>query len=106
MIINLDCYRCPKCNKAYDFESNTKYSKICPKCKVEMNFFMNWDKDTEKAKRTKQVKIYKPVQCPYCHSTKTNKISVLSRSMSVGLFGFGSSKIGKQWHCENCKSDF
>ena len=49
----------------------------------------------------------KPViECPYCHSTDTSKISTMSRTFSVGLFGLSSKKIGKQWHCNKCKSDF
>lgn len=44
--------------------------------------------------------------CPICHSTNVQKISGLSRMASVGFFGIGSKKIGKQWHCNNCKSDF
>lgn len=49
----------------------------------------------------------KPViTCPYCKSTNTKKLSSLSRALSAGLFGLGSSKIGKQWHCNSCGSDF
>lgn len=44
--------------------------------------------------------------CPYCQSTDTKKISGGSRWLSTGLFGIASSKIGKQWHCNKCKSDF
>lgn len=46
------------------------------------------------------------VECPYCRSRDTEKISSLSRAASVGFFGLGSKKIGKQWHCNKCKSDF
>lgn len=46
------------------------------------------------------------VTCPYCKSTNVTKISTAGRVVSVGLFGLGSSKVGKQWHCNNCKSDF
>lgn len=45
-------------------------------------------------------------KCPYCKSKDLTKITTASRSISVGLFGFGSSKVGKQWHCNKCKSDF
>lgn len=49
----------------------------------------------------------KPViTCPYCKSTNTKKLSSLSRAFSAGFFGLGSSKIGKQWHCNSCGSDF
>lgn len=44
--------------------------------------------------------------CPYCKSANTKKISGTSRFMSTGVFGLASSKIGKQWHCNSCKSDF
>ncbi len=45
-------------------------------------------------------------KCPYCGSTDLNKIGTLGRAVSVGLFGLASGKIGKQWHCKNCGSDF
>lgn len=45
-------------------------------------------------------------KCPYCNSTNTKKISTLSRMGSFATFGFAGKKIGKQWHCNNCKSDF
>ena len=46
------------------------------------------------------------VTCPYCKSTNVSKISTLGRSISVGLFGLASGKVGKQWHCNGCNSDF
>ena len=46
------------------------------------------------------------VECPYCHSRFTKKIGVVGRMTSFGLLGFGSGKVGKQWHCEDCGSDF
>ena len=58
--------------------------------------------------KTQSKQLFKPiVTCPYCKSTNTKKISNTSKAMSVGLFGiFGMSKVNKQWHCNNCKSDF
>ena len=46
------------------------------------------------------------ITCPYCKSTNTKKLYSLSRAFSAGFFGLGSSKIGKQWHCNSCGSDF
>lgn len=46
------------------------------------------------------------IKCPYCQSSNIAKISTAGRVVSVGLFGLASGKIGKQWHCNNCKSDF
>lgn len=52
-------------------------------------------------------KLYIPViKCPYCQSTNTSKISMVDRVVSTGLFGLGSKKVGKQWHCNQCGSDF
>lgn len=48
----------------------------------------------------------KRVVCPYCKSTNTEKISTVSRAVSVSLVGAASGKIGKQWHCNNCGSNF
>lgn len=46
------------------------------------------------------------VSCPYCHSSNTKKLSGFGVGFSAGLLGLGSSKIGKQWHCKSCGSNF
>lgn len=47
------------------------------------------------------------ITCPYCNSTDCKKISGLSKAGSVALWGiFALGKTTKQWHCNNCKSDF
>lgn len=47
------------------------------------------------------------VKCPYCNSTNTKKISNLSKAAGIATFGvFAIGKATKQWHCNNCKSDF
>ena len=47
------------------------------------------------------------VKCPYCNSLNTTKISELSKVGRFALWGiFSLSKNSKQWHCNNCKSDF
>ncbi len=47
------------------------------------------------------------IECPYCHSTNTKKISGLSKAGSIALFGiFALGKTSKQWHCNNCDSNF
>lgn len=45
-------------------------------------------------------------KCPTCGSTNLRKISNLSKAGSVALFGIFSQKVKKQWHCNNCGSDF
>lgn len=47
------------------------------------------------------------ITCPYCQSTNTKKISGLSKAGSVALWGiFALGKTTKQWHCNECGSDF
>ena len=46
------------------------------------------------------------IHCPYCNSTNVTKIGTVNRAVSVGMFGLASKKLGKQWHCNNCGSDF
>lgn len=45
-------------------------------------------------------------KCPTCGSSNISKIGTLNRVVSTGIFGLASSKIGKQWHCKACGSDF
>lgn len=51
---------------------------------------------------------FKPtVKCPYCGSTNTKKISFGTKAAHTALFGvFAVGKVSKEWHCNNCKSDF
>ena len=47
------------------------------------------------------------VTCPYCKSTDTKKITVTSKAIHTAAFGiFSIGRNSKQWHCNNCKSDF
>lgn len=62
--------------------------------------------DTQVYNQKEKRKRESDVQCPYCGSNYTKKISVGRRLFSVGTFGLASGKVGKQWHCNNCKSDF
>lgn len=118
MIINKDRYKCPQCKKFYWFETSKEYNAFCTECKCKLTFLGNFDCDTELAEKVKNTPPYDPtkdtnspyyipvVKCPYCSSSNTSKISTMSRVVSTGLLGFGSKKIGKQWHCNKCNSDF
>lgn len=46
------------------------------------------------------------IHCPYCNSSNVTKIGTVNRAVSVGMFGLASKKLGKQWHCNSCGSDF
>ena len=41
--------------------------------------------------------------CPYCNSTRIEKISTANRLVSVEMFGLASGKIAKQYKCKDCK---
>lgn len=45
-------------------------------------------------------------ECPYCHSKNTKKISTTSKVANTAVFGLFGTKRFKQWHCNNCRSDF
>lgn len=63
-------------------------------------------KRLEQYKLQEDVTAGRRVECPYCHSMNTEKISGVARGVSIYALGIASPKIGKQWHCNNCKSDF
>ena len=89
-------FKCNKCgnNQSYKkISENLEYGE-CTKC-GSMTYH----------------KFLKPpipiVRCPYCNSYKVEKISTASKIGSIALFGiFAAGKVSKQWHCNNCKSDF
>ncbi len=115
MIINKDCYECPECREIYDFDTSQSYTAMCPNCRCRLKFLFNADCDMDKELPppydvTKDPKspFYVPrVEGLYCHSSNTKKISGLSKAGSVALWGvLAAGKVGKQWHCNSCGSDF
>lgn len=113
------CYICKKCNKTVYFQLNTQYETKCKTCNCEMQLLWEHDyrpnnalraiknsnikdKNTEYNKRVKPI-----VECPYCHSKDTKKISIFSKVVHEAISGIYSiSRNSKQWHCNNCNSDF
>lgn len=76
--------------------------------KMAMDDFQKYciEKDTSyTVMQNQSVRLNVPT-CPYCRSTNLKKISTASRLLSTGFFGLASSKIGKQFHCNNCGADF
>ena len=112
MIINYDFYYCNKCKKCHSFDTSKEFCKLCPDCNSEMEFQFNADGDTELAEKAKNQTPIIPsstptVTCPYCQSTDTKKITLGSKAVHTALFGiFSMSRNAKEWHCNNCNSDF
>lgn len=117
---------CPVCNSSnikfdagFVFEDNKRVSKIdqfgnlspLPYSHEEYERKSQESREQMKQKheeymRSQNKSSLKRVHCPYCNSTNCKKLGAISRGVSFGLFGFGSGKIGKQWHCNDCRSDF
>jgi hypothetical protein len=57
------------------------------------------------SKKLEEVQINIP-KCPTCQSVDVKKISVISKTGSVALWGVFSQKVKKQWHCNNCGSEW
>ena len=91
-------------NDHYETESKLKLAK------EDYDKYLEQKKEAqiqaELASIEKHQKYLNNAQCPYCHSRNTKKISTASRATSVALVGIASKKIGKQWHCNDCGSDF
>lgn len=45
-------------------------------------------------------------RCPTCSSTNIRKLSVTSKVVDVAMWGVLSRKAHKQWHCDNCGSEW
>ena len=63
-----------------------------------------WDRINQHTINNTSTKLV--VECPYCHSKDTQKISGTSKVVNTALFGIFGTKRHKQWHCNNCSSDF
>ena len=103
---------CPSCKNS-DFgihENHGAKFNICKKCGyvIQTQQSEEYDRLCEEQERIREQANAKPiVTCPYCQSTNTKKITTMSKAGSVALFGiFAMGKVSKQWHCNNCGSDF
>ena len=107
-------YKCPNCGRIYNYGNEGWYQ--CMNCKYplkrpeevsnvkhpELNPMLN-DSHVIGTVTNNSKSVPK---CPTCQSTNIRKISVLSKAGSVAMWGIFSQKVKKQWHCNNCGSDF
>lgn len=54
----------------------------------------------------KNISTIKIIECPYCKSANTTKISTTAKVVNTAIFGIFGTKRHKQWHCNTCNSDF
>ena len=95
--------KCPKCGKLYrDFD---QYCLVCRyKLKrIEGSEIVYYCPEPED---TSYMKSQPTITCPYCQSTRVDRIGLLSRIASIEIWGLASNKIGKEWHCNDCGSNF
>lgn len=108
----MQIYQCPNCGKTYNEFQNVYY---CVNC----NYRLIKQEDIKKIRNPELSKrkynvigiINDPtkpiVSCPYCYSTNTKKITNTSKAVHTALFGiFSVSRNSKNYHCNNCNSDF
>lgn len=81
-VSNKDILRCPECGDTY-FKSDGFTKCIDDGCDLI-------SEDEYEAQG------YPKVECPYCHSTNTQKINYISW---LGM-------VGKQFHCNSCDANF
>lgn len=83
---------------------NNQFSENAYNCRISAN-----KKENEKTSKQFKQQTNQPtsqIKCPYCNSTNTKKITTANRIGSTMLFGVFSKKLTKEWHCNNCGSDF
>lgn len=74
---------------------------------LKMSQFRNQVEQQNTVKQQQKVVEQKNVpHCPTCGSTNIKKISATSKVGSVAMWGIFSRKVHKQWHCNNCKSEW
>lgn len=59
------------------------------------------DRKEQKRKRANGILPGMNISCPYCKSSNVRKINFTERMIDLG-----GKKLGKQWHCMSCGSDF
>lgn len=102
--------KCPNCSSLI-----SETSRICPDCGFDR--IGSYLLQLEKEKQSKVIDYthnYEPInnnipnvpKCPTCSSTDIKKISGLSKAGSVAMWGIFSRKVHKQWHCNNCGSEW
>lgn len=111
-------YFCEKCRQPYAFDSLKDDGKyLCPRCGQVMMYWCTEEIDptTNKVverydeierKRKNPSRSCITIECPYCHSTNTSKITSTSKIVNTALFGVFGTKRHKEWHCNRCGSDF
>lgn len=96
--------QCPNCS--FVCRDSDFYCIQCNHKLPTINNIIEPEYKPVKSVKSIQQKSTPTIECPYCKSTDTQKISGMSRAGSIVVWGIFSKKLGKQWHCNKCGSDF
>lgn len=100
-------FYCKKCTRTVYYSKNDVKDDMCKCCGNKMEAWppiISHHKDTLKNVNHKGSCLTTNlpiVECPYCHSTNTRKLSGFAK---LGILSWGASP--KEWHCNRCDSDF
>ncbi len=87
-----DILRCPQCGATYFRHEGVS------KCRHD---------DSDLILESEYICRKPVIECPYCHSRDTKKITTTSKVVHTALFGnLTTGKNLKEWHCNRCNSDF
>jgi len=103
------CYHCIKCNITKYINKHEEFNGICKCCGQKMILDKNkwWlSENLANTKMSNQNNSNPTIECPYCHSTNTKKITTTSKVLNTTIWGFFGTKRFKEWHCNECGSDF
>lgn len=110
--IKMQIYQCPNCGRTYTEFDNIYYCGTCNYRLIKQEDIREI-KHPELSKREYKVigtvsNLTEPViECPYCHSTDTKKISTTSKVVHTAIFGiFSMGRNSKNFHCNKCNADF
>ncbi|MDE7435403.1 MAG: hypothetical protein K2N01_06240 [Lachnospiraceae bacterium] len=98
-------YKCPNCGRVYGYGEDGWYK--CSNCRYplkkaeEITDIKHPELSEHKVIGTVTNNNIPVVECPYCHSTNTRKLSAFAK---LGTLSWGASP--KEWHCNRCNSDF
>ncbi len=101
--------QCPNCKKEYSDELHYCLRCNYPLKRIEGSKIVYREDYNQPHKECYNGESKKKfvVECPYCHSVNTKKITNTSKAVHTALFGiFSMSRNTKNFHCNNCGSDF
>lgn len=101
--------KCPNCSSLI-----AETSRACPICGYDDigSCLLNLEREKQAAYidytsgHTEVHMTQNVPKCPTCQSTDIKKISTASKAGSVFMWGLLSQKVKKQWHCNNCGSEW